>query len=393
MTGIREMELGRRPWCAMERPGGISRSLTYDAAGRLTLKSKLDMARADKSERMVATDQRTRLLYFDTNIYSRVAELDAGAEMISALRAMRARVIASHAVLCECWNTVSPRKRNAIAESLVALASDYCPPHSVLETEELRAELRYHHPDWIASARRTDQARWLIDEDLKQWRCVCTDPSWRPANWQEFWQTVSRFHRRDLAAVRKLRSRYGRDGAPSVSGFDVAKNLRVDERLLSQEVRDVLAGLEIWEQHCRLAAFMNYEAGLRERRASHMDYATLLASNLGDAPPTPAEHLWFWVAEARIDEMPRNLLTNLTTYLQTAEKPGRGNAYDNLHLSSMLDCDLFVSSDHRLIEVAKEAQSYISTRAEPVLLPPETDDVVGAVQSLIEGKGGLSVAC
>lgn len=215
--------------------------------------------------------RRTPILYLDTNIYSRIAELSAAEGVRSALQRTGVRMVAHHAVLYECWNTADPRKREAIAKTLVALVSYYRPPPSVLEIEELRNELRFHHPDWIASARRTDQARSQVDEDQRQWQSVVEEPTWRPPGWTEFWRIVSGFHSRDLAAVRKLRSGSGSDGAPSTPGFDVARNLRIEEGLLTREVRDVLAGMDTWEQHCRLAAFMNYEAGIRERRASHMD--------------------------------------------------------------------------------------------------------------------------
>ncbi|MFM0348226.1 hypothetical protein [Paraburkholderia sp. RL17-347-BIC-D] len=311
-----------------------------------------------------ATDMRILL---DTNIWRYVVDHDALGAVRQAARKSRHEIVVAPAVVYEALRT----GRSSLRDSLVSATTLPCwkrlMPEAFSEAQEIKAEVRRLHSDWL---------RWR--EDLTRYRRLQYD--WTRSR-GGFWDRA----RYDTAREAQL--------IDSLQVLDAARveTREVREYALSMPAQwrgvplgAVLASpahpapgwngnpVELW----RVQAHSHFERALD--RPGH-PYADWLEGevNLIMMKLHPRERTRFWFHEVDRMRMPRHWLRSAFEFQQQFHKITDGTPVDGQIGTYLVDVDLMLSADRNFVRFAercrREAPFFVGRSALVPGGPPAID--------------------
>lgn len=101
-------------------------------------------------------------IILDTNVWSRLAEAEAGPALRSAAHSANVRIVAAPSVLYELIRIPVLESRRRALQLVTETYWDRLMPEAYLEAEELIAAIVTHHPEWLVKVPQLHEHRRLV---------------------------------------------------------------------------------------------------------------------------------------------------------------------------------------------------------------------------------------
>jgi hypothetical protein len=304
----------------------------------------------------------TPRVILDTNVWSRVAEADAGAALRSAAHQAKVRVVAAPSVLYELVRIPVLESRRRALRLVTETYWDRLMPEAYLEAEELIAAIGRHHPEWLVKAPQLHEHGRLAYDWSRRNR-----PSkrrLRSPNKAGVWERA----RHGAAMVREHLDRL--EGGTLDRARDEAKAARreiIDQNAAGPGPLDgVMAMYEGAKPGWRGDSFAHWRGEALESLSYYLfsapegAYLDWIAPkiDLRLVQARPAAWTRFWLYEVEEVEVARQWVRWAFRYLARFRKITSGTPCD-IQLSAYLpDADYIASADRNMIGFVEEARRY-----------------------------------
>lgn len=289
-------------------------------------------------------------LYFDSNIFARIAERSETDAVRKWLLEGKHRLVASDVNRDEAYRIPDDAERIRRFKTIAALATERTQPGAFLDSREVRNEIRRTHADWMRSNVSQSSISHFLNGDRVFWRLVRREP-----------ESVPRHPVYDSQLT---------EGAGRVMQFQ--KSMRARRRNLGRDSLGFTNPVELTAQW-RLECAEVWWAAVVESEPLMRDYKDYLGPFLRLTSIGRDEWIQFWLSEVDGFAVPRNKLISLANYFQLRHRPSSGNASDARHAVHMLGCDIFATADRNFFGVLKDLVPLFDTVARPVLLDPRSN--------------------
>lgn len=290
----------------------------------------------------------TTRVVFDNNIISYVADQLAASELNRLLAARQIELRLPPSVLLEVTANPNARVRARHVEQMVALKGSRLRTEADLESEELIAEIRRLRPSWVL--------RWPNYTKVDDLRAFWTRRIWREA-----------------VASHDALYEHGKNERESMllHNMQLQKDVRAQHAGLDNKFPEDISTARIWAT-AEVPAYMSWWDGTdceawRIMLAQTWIRGSATNSTFRDwlgafvdlkAFRDDATVGTFWLSDIQESDLRRSWLHMFAVdYIQRFTKITRGNSVDQQHAAYLPDCDLFVSSDRRYIDVLSVAKA------------------------------------
>ncbi len=282
----------------------------------------------------------------DTNLWRYLAEAGAGADLLRASVKGKNDIVVVPAVVYETLATGDPEVRSKILGLLSMRNWARTMPEAFLEAEELLGEIRRLHPEWLAKS-----------PDLREYRFQLADwkrdrPGGRTPRDRGFWgrlradaefmREASRFPMLEKARTesKAAREKIAKQGNPALPSLDDAYYAPTAPG--STGAAGPVA--EAW----RWAGYFAWEVYLHTPGGPH---ETWFLPFLDSRPWECDKSAWvsFWLEDVTRERLPRTWLRWACEFLQQGQKWSPGTPGDAQVAGHLLDADVFLSADQRLV--------------------------------------------
>lgn len=314
----------------------------------------------------------------DTGVWSRIGADNVADDLRLAVRQHNYSIVLPPSTLLEVLRT--PRRDYRDRDVLAMVHSGGKPLASdvELETTEFIHAVRRHRPWWLKPKADLKTVNRLNDFWTRGiWDLAAADSDeasrragvdqlvpamveHQRANRREFLDTKFEGHYGDLRY-------YGVRDVPSfgIRKGDVIEQWRVD------------LGLFYWH-HLAPQFRASTDSTMRDWCGAYLDLdrLTLSSSDFGE----------LWIKDIEASEVKRDWLQSAVRWSQTHRRIVASNPADEQHSAYLIDADVFMTTDRKLVDVIHEVQSYASFEfARPVLIDRETpgsfiDHLMAAVE-------------
>lgn len=330
---------------------------------------------------------RDRTIILDTNIWSRLNDVDAGKKLRSVAHCSGLSVVAVPSVLYELASIPMADKRERALRLVTEMHWQRLMPEAYLESMEIVEAIRKHRPEWLH-----------LDPDLREFKKLEYDWSRRNA-------PAKRRLRSEKKAGTWERFRFAPDLVHEVleehSGEDL-NIARADAKASRQEVfeqgvtqpgplRSVQAtfvqpprGWEgdpvaAWRAEA-LEAFTFYLFGRRE--GAYYDWISPFV-NLGHVRRQSREWTRFWLYDVNDRELARQWMRWAFRHMARFRKVSPGTPCDVQLSAYLYDADFIASNDKLFVEFVDEASKYSPRRAAKGVLVENSPSVVERLFDLL----------
>lgn len=323
-------------------------------------------------------DRAPRFL-LDTNIWRALVDADAGQQLASHAKRVGVTIVMAPAVVYETLALEDVPLRNRILHLQASRGWQRLMPEAFSECEEILAELRRQHPDWLSR----DPDLSLYRQHLRDWtRSMPGGSRWAVLG---FWNRV-RLCPDDMArAISGGNMNLAREGSRAIQ-------VQGRERVVGASPLDGLKArlptqspgseVDAW----RWPALAAFSAHLENESDPYHDW---LAPWLKIDPRAMGSDHWtrFWLQECDTLAVPRQWLRWAFAYHQSFVKWTPGTPGDEQLSTYLLECDHVVSADKvfvRLVNRVREEAPFVMPFAHQV------QGGVAGVSDLLELLGNVA---
>jgi hypothetical protein len=317
-------------------------------------------------------DAPVRSVYFDTNVYSHIAQADEVAAIKHSLQDLGWAVVASAGNLFEMYSIPDPAVRDQEVRALTALARHFDDvPNSYREAMEVRWALAKHRPQWSAPVRSTANLRRRRKDHVTRWSDAKRGVFPDPAAFDIYRQTVEAGTAKALAFQRELRLR-------KVKQQEVLMQKLFGDRIGVVRT-DLTSPDAFWRAECWLA----YDEALVQRNPATRDLYDWLVPYLNMSKVNTADLFLFWMRDVASKEIPHAMWAGLIAWGQLESRATHGNASDQQHAAMALRTDLFVTADRGLHKALLAARPHYPGRLARCALWPRAVQPAEALTTIV----------
>jgi len=294
-------------------------------------------------------------LYFDTNIYRYITELEETSQVAEILRQHNCHLCVSAGNLFETYALKSFALQAKEMSSIVKLGSFFqSPPESYLHALEVRREIKRLRPKWIEPVPRRRKERDFLKNHLELWKQAKRGQRPRPFAYEAYRRVAEQGIESVRQTQKHLRSSLLDD--PTGYGLISSKGDHFPLDMENPEVFWRVNGLVAWQQ------------AIVQKLPACRDYADWLEPYLKPNSFSDPSYRLFWMEEVSADAMPLNRLTGLMDYYQLKQKITHGNAADQIHASCWYKNDLFMTADRGLHEALASVAQHFQGHPSPAIV-------------------------
>lgn len=303
-----------------------------------------------------------RSIILDTNVWSRLAEANAGAALRSAAHKANVRVLAAPSVLYELARIPVLASRRRALRLVTETHWQRLMPEAYLEAEELITAITTHHPEWLLESPELHEHRRLVHDWSR--RNAPSKRRLRTPNKAGVWE---RFRLGAAIAGEHL----------SLLEGDTLDAARLEAKAARREIIDqnaagpgpldgVRAMYQLPAPGWRGDSFAPWRGEALESLSYYLFGATEGAYLDWISPKVdlkllherPGAWTQFWLYDVQETEVPRQWIRWAFRYLARFRKISSGTPCD-IQLSAYLpDADYIASADKIMIEFVEEARRY-----------------------------------
>lgn len=310
-----------------------------------------------------------RTIYFDTNLYSMMADRGDAADVGRWLAEQQLQLRASHQTLFEVLAISDPDRRATELAIMKALARPIeNQPLAYRQAAEVRQAIRRRYPEWLRQSPNLVSIKRFLRAHKANWHRAL-QPGALPDHARQSYRDVSLVGIKGAQAAQKHWRKAAREAEPTLATID-GERWRLDSL----------------ERGWRADCAMSWSAALYDRREESRDYADYLLPYLRAPLPPSADFARLWMEDMPASEMPLNRLTGLAGYIQLERKPGQGNAGDVLHAAFLCDVDLFVTGDRDFVFVLDKLAALTPGAAPIFFVDRGNASTVAAIEQLLVTK-------
>jgi hypothetical protein len=298
----------------------------------------------------------------DTNIWSYLADASAVAEFDARAATAGLRVVTPPSILLEVLYTRDPARRRAIVEALCSGRRIRPPSEAQTMCEEVIAEIRRLHPEWLR--RMPDTA------EVASLNSFWTKRIWREARDRAREARVDGVERRHQELI--TRNQRNNTLKARDQGFDIHD---LNALLAKPEDGDALRGrgwrderpAAMWRAENALlywfqVVIVGSRAVVTREDATFADWVGAYV-DLRELRRHEDEFFAMWLYDVETNAMLRNWVAWAIVWAQMQRRVEESGAIDAQHSPYLCDCDVFLTADkrfaHALNIVAEQAPAPI----------------------------------
>lgn len=330
----------------------------------------------------------------DTNVWSRLAEADAGLDLRLAARAAGARIVAAPSVLYELARMPDPASRSSAVRLITEPCWHRLMPEAYLEAEEIISLVGRYRPHWIIERPALLERRRLSYDWSRR-----NQPAKRRLRSPSKAGVWERFRHAPDKAARELAALDGGllDAARS-QARDAREEMRIQDARAPGPLRSVMATFagprpgwdqepfELWRGETAESLWLSLFV---LRTGGYLDWIAPVV-DLQRIAREPASWLRLWIYEVSAEEAPRQWLRWAFTYLQRFRRPSPGSPCDVQLSAYLTDADVVLSGDKQFIELVEaaraEAPAAVACGARVVAQAGEAGKILEAIRLLGEAR-------
>lgn len=322
------------------------------------------------------------VLYFDTNIYSFVAESGESEQVTEWLKAEGWKVEASGDNLTEILAIPALEARRKELACLTTVATSFeSVPQSWLHALEVRKEIERCRPSWVRPVPdpgliRTSQV--LLNGHRALWREAKSQGAIELPHYPEFRTDSEKgisISRQSQAGMRRAKT----GGAERLklavsgpSGVQVVCEFEIDD------------AETYWRADCLLV----WQEAIMKRNPASRDYTDWLVPYVKPEAFGSRSYVDFWLRDVDADALPRNRMLGLVSHYQTRRKITHGNSIDLNHASAALGVKYLLTADKAFYEVLAEVLGKHYGKGHSALLVDRTrTSALEAIRAALLSRG------
>lgn len=286
--------------------------------------------------------------FLDTNIWSYIANQDAGAELAIAAHRARVDILISPAVVDEVKKLPMPEVRRKVVRLVTQSRWTRLMPESYSECMELKGEIRRLRPEWIINSPNMKNINRLRYEWVRRtggyWDRAALEVIPLKTN-----ETLRREREERLAveqsfAIRQRMSKSKSQGATHLQEIGFLPELGTPGWRGTP--------VDYWRMpslHFFNAELQVYASPIREWLDSEINVFAMLASSKSMNQ--------LWLHELNPAAVPRQWLRGAFEFLQAWHKVTTGTPGDSRLATHLLDADVIVSADKNFVRFAERCRA------------------------------------
>jgi hypothetical protein len=286
--------------------------------------------------------------FLDTNVWSYIANQDAGTELASAARKSRVEILVSPAVIDEVQQLPVPEVRRKVLRLVTQAQWKRLMPEAYSECAELKSEIKRLRPEWLISApdmKEVNRLRYdLVRRSGGYWGRAAQDVLPSTTN-----ETLRRDREEQLAvdqsfAIRQRMSKSQPQGGTNLQEIGYLPKVGTPGWLGTP--------VEYWRApslYFFTAELQIYASTIREWMDSEINVFSMLAY--------PESMNRLWLHELNPEGVPRQWLRGAFEFLQAWHKVTSGTPGDSRLATHLIDADVIVSADKNFVRFAERCRT------------------------------------
>lgn len=305
--------------------------------------------------------------FLDTNVWSYLADHDAGPDLVAALRAAKANIVVSPAIVDEVQQLPNAEARNRVVRLVTHPHWKRLTPEVYNECEELKAEIRRTRPEWIIPNPRLSEVRRLRYDWVRRsggfWDRARRGVVLEPTN-----ESLRRDREDSLAIEESFAIRQRMTKFKSAAGTHLQHVGYMPDTGTPGWLGKPVHYWRVPSLHFFARELQVYESAVREWLGSEVNLLAMLDS-------TESMNR-LWLHELDPAGVPRQWLRGAFEFLQAWHKVTNGTPGDSRLATHLLDADVIVSADKNFVRFAERCRLEAPFAVgQPVLIPAAREGV------------------